>query len=119
MLIAAHHLVDRLRHPRSRADEVFAVRRRLVAQRSPSAASDEELALELATEVADTEVGAIRDLERASLRAAKRAACMFRAWRVKAPRRGSRETQRGELVVREDSVGMTAAALTTVPATVR
>lgn len=45
MLIAAHHLVDRLRHPRSRADEVFAVRRRLVAQRSPSAASDEELAL--------------------------------------------------------------------------
>ena len=78
-----------------------------------------QLALELATEVADAEVGAIRDLERASLRAAKRAACMFRAWRSKAPQRGSRETQRGELVVGEDSLGMTAAALTTVPATVR
>jgi hypothetical protein len=47
MLIAAHHLVDRLRHPRSRADEVLAVRRRLVAQPTPSEASDEELALAL------------------------------------------------------------------------
>src|SRR5882672_997830 len=45
MLIAAHHLVDRLRHPRSRADEVLAVRRRLVAQPARSEASEEELAL--------------------------------------------------------------------------
>lgn len=45
MLIAAQHLIDRLRHPRSRADEVHAVRRRLVAQPAPSAASDEELRL--------------------------------------------------------------------------
>jgi hypothetical protein len=45
MLIAAQHLVDRLRQPRARADEVHAVRRRLVAQRAPSAASDEELTL--------------------------------------------------------------------------
>jgi hypothetical protein len=45
VLIAAHHLVDRLRHPRSRADEVLAVRRRLMAQTAPSDASDEELAL--------------------------------------------------------------------------
>lgn len=45
MLISAHHLVDRLRHPRSRADEVLAVRRRLVAQPAPSHASDDEIAL--------------------------------------------------------------------------
>ena len=45
MLIAAQHLVDRLRHPRSRADEVRAVRLRLVAQPAPSAASAEELTL--------------------------------------------------------------------------
>jgi hypothetical protein len=45
MLLAARHLVDRLRQPRSRADEVLAVRRRLVAQPSPSEASAEELAL--------------------------------------------------------------------------
>ena len=45
MLIAARHLVDRLRHPRSRADEVLAVRRRLVAQPAPSEASEEERAL--------------------------------------------------------------------------
>lgn len=45
MLIAAQYLVDRLRHPRSRADEVDAVRRRLVVQPAPSAASDEELTL--------------------------------------------------------------------------
>jgi len=44
MLIAARHLVDRLRHPRSRADEVLAVRRRLVAQPAPSQASDEQRA---------------------------------------------------------------------------
>jgi hypothetical protein len=47
LLIAAHHLVDRLRHPRSRADEVLAVRRRLVAQQGPSDATDEALALAL------------------------------------------------------------------------
>lgn len=45
MLIAAQHLVDRLRHPRSRADEVHAVRRRLVEQPAASQASHEELAL--------------------------------------------------------------------------
>jgi hypothetical protein len=45
MLIAAQHLVDRLRHPRSRADEVHAVRRRLAVQPAPNAASDEELTL--------------------------------------------------------------------------
>jgi hypothetical protein len=47
MLIAAHHLVDRLRHPRSRADEVLAVRRRLVAQPAAAEVTDEELALAL------------------------------------------------------------------------
>jgi hypothetical protein len=45
MLLAAHHLVDRLRQPRSRADEVLAVRRRLVAQPTASEASEEQLAL--------------------------------------------------------------------------
>jgi hypothetical protein len=46
MLIAAQHLIDRLRQPRSRADEVHAVRRRLVAQAAPGArVSDEELRL--------------------------------------------------------------------------
>lgn len=45
MLIAAQHLIDRLRHPRSRADEVHAVRRRLAAQPGPATASDEELRL--------------------------------------------------------------------------
>lgn len=45
MLISALHLVDRLRQPRSRADEILAVRRRLVAQSAASEASDEELAL--------------------------------------------------------------------------
>lgn len=50
MLIAAQHLVDRLRQPRSRADEVLAVRRRLVAQPGPSRADEEEL--ELARELA-------------------------------------------------------------------
>ena len=45
MLIAAQHLVDRLRHPRSRADEVFAVRRRLVVQPAPSQVSEEERTL--------------------------------------------------------------------------
>ena len=45
MLIAAQHLVDRLRQPRSRADEILAVRRRLVAQPAPSQARDDEVAL--------------------------------------------------------------------------
>ncbi len=45
MLIAVQHLVDRLRHPRSRADEVLAVRRRLVQQTAPSDANEEELGL--------------------------------------------------------------------------
>lgn len=42
MLIAAQHLVDRLRHPRSRADEVAALRRRFAAR---DEATDEEIAL--------------------------------------------------------------------------
>jgi len=45
MLISARHLVDRLRHPRTRADELRDVRRRLVAQPSAEEASDEELRL--------------------------------------------------------------------------
>jgi hypothetical protein len=36
VLIAAHHLVDRLRHPKACADEVAALRRRLVAERAPT-----------------------------------------------------------------------------------
>lgn len=45
MLIAARHLVDRFRHPRSRADEVRAVRLRLVEQPSAAQASAEQTAL--------------------------------------------------------------------------
>jgi hypothetical protein len=45
MLLAARHLVDRLRQPRSRADELLAVRARLVAQSTASEASDEEISL--------------------------------------------------------------------------
>ena len=45
MLIAARHLVDRMRHPKSRADEVLAVRRRLVAQPAASQVSEEQIAL--------------------------------------------------------------------------
>lgn len=45
MLIAARHLVDRMRQPRARADEVRDVRRRLVAQPSPSDASAEQVSL--------------------------------------------------------------------------
>jgi hypothetical protein len=45
MLIAARYLVDRLRQPRSRADEIASVRRRLTAQPAPSEANDEEIAL--------------------------------------------------------------------------
>jgi hypothetical protein len=48
VLIAAAHLVDRLRHPRSRADEAALVRRRLAAARAEDASAEErELALEL------------------------------------------------------------------------
>lgn len=46
MLIAAQHLVDRLRHPRSRADEVAALRRRFAAS-EPAGAEEVALALEL------------------------------------------------------------------------
>jgi hypothetical protein len=53
MLIAARHLVDRMRHPRTRADEVRDVRRRLVA----SDATDEEV--ELARELARLRVAMI------------------------------------------------------------
>ncbi len=45
MLIAAQHLVDRLRHGRSRADDVMRVRRRLAAAPGPDEASAEELAV--------------------------------------------------------------------------
>jgi hypothetical protein len=49
VLIAAQHLVDRLRHPRSRADEVAALRRRLVAAPGPEgvSAGEEEAAAAL------------------------------------------------------------------------
>lgn len=43
MLIHARYLVDRVRHPRSRADEVASVRHRLVAQASADAATGEEV----------------------------------------------------------------------------
>jgi hypothetical protein len=45
MLLAARHLVDRKRQPRTRADELLRLRERLVAQRAPEDATDEELAL--------------------------------------------------------------------------
>ena len=45
MLIAARYLVDRLRHPRARADEVLALRRRLAAAPGPDAATADEIAL--------------------------------------------------------------------------
>jgi len=49
VLIAAQHLVDRLRHPRSRADEIASVRRRLAsADASPPSPEEVELALEIA-----------------------------------------------------------------------
>lgn len=46
MLIAAQHLIDRLRHPRSRADDVAALRRRF-AQAEPAGAEEVALAVEL------------------------------------------------------------------------
>jgi hypothetical protein len=45
VLISARHLVDRLRHPRSRADEVAALRRRFADAPGPEGVSAEELAL--------------------------------------------------------------------------
>lgn len=45
MLIAAQQLVDRLRHPKARADEVAAVRRRLAAAPGAGAVSAEEAEL--------------------------------------------------------------------------
>jgi hypothetical protein len=45
VLISARYLVDRLRHARSRADEVASVRRRLAASIGPGRASEEEAAL--------------------------------------------------------------------------
>jgi hypothetical protein len=45
VLIAARYLVDRLRHPRARADEVVALRRRLAAALGPEQVSAEEIAL--------------------------------------------------------------------------
>jgi hypothetical protein len=47
VLIAAQHLVDRLRHPRSRADEIASVRRRLAAAPPVAGAEEAEAALEL------------------------------------------------------------------------
>lgn len=48
MLIAAAHLVDRLRHPRSRADDAADLRRRLAAARAEDASAEErEIAAEL------------------------------------------------------------------------
>ena len=44
MLLPAHRLVDRLRHPRSRADELTALRRRF-AEVDRAAASDDERAV--------------------------------------------------------------------------
>jgi len=43
VLISAQYLVDRLRHPRSRADEVAALRRRFARAPGPGAASAEEV----------------------------------------------------------------------------
>ena len=42
MLLAARHLVDRLRHPRSRADDLDGLRRRLAAAEGPGEVSEEE-----------------------------------------------------------------------------
>lgn len=47
MLITAQHLVDRLRQPRQRADDLLDVRRRLVASPGPDVAGAEQLALAL------------------------------------------------------------------------
>ena len=45
MLITAHHLIDRLRYPRGRADDVAALRRRFAAAPGPDQVSAEEIAL--------------------------------------------------------------------------
>ena len=56
MLIAAQYLVDRLRQPRSRADEVRSVRERLVAALRD--ASDGEVALARDLRALRTEIAA-------------------------------------------------------------
>src|SRR5881227_3577848 len=48
MLLSARHLVDRMRHPRSRADEVLEVRRRLLAESADASDEVRALAMELA-----------------------------------------------------------------------
>lgn len=64
MLIAARHLVDRLRHPRSRADELAALRRRVAAAPGANDVPEEEamaaaelrrLRIELSAALADIE----------------------------------------------------------------
>jgi hypothetical protein len=45
VLISAQHLVDRLRHPRGRADDLLDVRRRLAALPGPAQVSEEQRAL--------------------------------------------------------------------------
>lgn len=64
MLITARYLVDRLRHPRTRADELRALRRRLVAEPGPADATDDERAMaeELAELRVETSraIGAVR-----------------------------------------------------------
>jgi hypothetical protein len=45
VLIAARYLVDRLRYPRARADDVVTLRRRFAAAPGPDQASAEEIAL--------------------------------------------------------------------------
>jgi hypothetical protein len=45
VLLAVRHLVDRARHPRSRADDLDALRRRFAEAPSPRAAGDEAVAL--------------------------------------------------------------------------
>ncbi len=47
MLIAARHLLDRLREPRSRADQLAALRRRLVAEKRHGSDREVELASEM------------------------------------------------------------------------
>jgi hypothetical protein len=44
VLLAARHLVDRLRHPRSRADDLLALRRRFAEAEGPAEATPDEVA---------------------------------------------------------------------------
>src|SRR5689334_10220659 len=66
MLLSARHLVDRWRHPRSRAREVLEVRKRLLAQTSPADASEELRAA--AEDLARLRVELTEALRRADLR---------------------------------------------------